>query len=37
VHRKGWVRSRDQIVNPNCLPTPSIPKNLKMSKKIQNK
>jgi hypothetical protein len=35
-----WIRSRDQIVNPNCLPTPSIfypkkilrrPKNTKIS------
>jgi hypothetical protein len=38
VHRKWWIRSRDQIVNLNCLPTPSIPKILRRPKntKISN-
>jgi hypothetical protein len=38
VHRKWWIRLSDQIVNLNCLPTPSIhkkilklPKNTKIS------
>jgi hypothetical protein len=28
VHRKWWIRSRGQIVNLNCHPTPSIPKKI---------
>jgi hypothetical protein len=28
VHRKWWIRSRDQIVNLNCLPIPSNPKKI---------
>jgi hypothetical protein len=35
VHRKWWIRSRDQIVNLNCLPTPSNPKKILKRPKIQ--
>jgi hypothetical protein len=38
VHRKRWIRLRDQIINFNCVPTPSTtkiilrrPKNTKIS------